>query len=155
MTWYNKALLYVVGIVILLVTMIFITATVKKRAVISSVTRARYAVYLSDETTVQTNYIPPNVAQAIADKIKASSSIRIVGKKSVCFAIIDLLDGDMQPIVHLGVLKYPLFQFDGIQSGFQVQLELRYDLVGTYGCSIPDYECREGEDLPALSEYVE
>ena len=140
MTRSNRTLVYVIGTLILFVAMIFINAMLKKRTVVSAMARTRYAVNLIDGTTAQTNHIPQDVAQIIADKLKESSSIRIFGKKSVCFGIINLHDGDMQPIGSIGVLKYPLFQFDGIQHSFQAQLDVQYNLVGALGFNIQENE---------------
>ena len=139
MTRKRKWVLYTSGVICLLAAMVAIKAVAQKRTVAALVTRARYAVNLVDATTSQTNQIPQCVAQKIATRIKDSSSSRIMGKKSVCYGIVNLYDSDWKPILSLSVLKYPLFQFDGIQKSIQAQLELKYDLVAALGFRLHGY----------------
>lgn len=142
MTRCSKVLLYIINTVVLLVAIISINLVVKKSRVASMVERARYAVKSTGDLVVQTNRISRSVSLALADRVRNDSAIKAIGKKSVCFGGISLLDEDMQPIVRLSILRYPLFQFDGVQHDFQVQIELEYDLVGAYGFTMPDYESR-------------
>lgn len=139
MTRFCKLSLYVVGITCLLVVIVTIRTTTQKRIVSALVAQARYAVKRISDTKFQTNQIPPSVAIELSDIIRKSSSSKIMGKKSVCFGIINLLDSDMKPIVYLGVLEFPLFQFDGIEINFQSQLELQYDLAGALGFKLHGY----------------
>ena len=142
MTRRSKVSLYIINTVVLLVAIISINLVVKKHRVASMVERARYAVKSTGDLIVQTNRISRSVSLALADRVRNDSAIKAIGKKSVCFGGISLLDEDMQPIVRLSILRYPLFQFNGVQHDFQVQIELEYDLVGAYGFKMPDYECR-------------
>ena len=140
MTRRGKVTLYIINTVVLLVAIISINLVVKKHRIASMVERARYAVKRTGDSTFQTNLVSRSVAITLADRIRNDSAIKAIGKKSVCFGIINLLDDDMQPIVCIGVLKYPLFQFDGIQHSFQAQLDIQYDLVEALGFKMQEYE---------------
>jgi len=139
MTKRNKSLFCVAGIACLLTAIIFTNTAMKKQSVISSMARARYAVNIINGTASQTNQIPQSLALELANKIEEGSSVMIFEEKSVCFGIILLFDDNMEPIVRLGVLNYPLFQFNGVQQESQTQLEIQCDLVGTLGFSLQGY----------------
>ena len=140
-------MLYANGSICLLAAMVAIKAVAQKNTVAALVARTRYAVNLVDATTLQTNQIPQCVAQKIATRIKERSSSRIVGKKSVCYGIVNMYDSDWNPILSLSVLKYPLYQFDGIQNTFQTQLELKYDLVDALGFRLHGYNPSSQNDF--------
>ena len=108
--------------------------TIKKRTIASLVERAQYAVYVN-ATTSCTNHVPRDIALNLADKIRETSSMRLIYHiKSVGFGSIYLIDGDMKPLVRIGVFRYPIFEFN------RKQFDLQYDLVGALGFSIPDYK---------------
>ncbi|MBR4654767.1 MAG: hypothetical protein IKO72_15535 [Kiritimatiellae bacterium] len=102
--------------------------------------RARYAVVNS-----RTNQVPRSVALELAEKVRKGSSIRISQKKSVSYGSIFLLDSNMKPIARVGVLKYPLFQVNDIQSEHRIQFELQFDLVKAYGFSMRGYNALKHE----------
>lgn len=139
MTKRNKSLFCVAGIVCLLTAIIFTNTTMKKQSIISSVARARYAVNIINETTSQTNQIPQSLALELADKIEEDSSVMVFEEKSVDFGTIILLDSNMEPIAHVWVLKYPLFQFIGVEPKFRAQLKLQHDLAGALGFTLQGY----------------
>ena len=140
MTKRNKSLFCVAGIVCLLTAIIFTNTTMKKQSIISSVARARYAVNIINETTSQTNQIPQSLALELADKIEEDSSVMVFEEKSVDFGTIILLDSNMEPIAHVWVLKYPLFQFIGVEPKFRAQLKLQHDLAGALGFTLQGYD---------------
>lgn len=133
MTKHKSVGLIIVGIVSLLVATISIYVTSKRRTVASLIAQTRYAIFF-DGTVVCTNHIPQNVALELADKVLKHSSVKILGKKSIDYGGVYLLDGYKKPILSIDILEYPLFEIDG------KQFELHYDLVGTCGFSIPEYE---------------
>ena len=45
-----------------------------------------------------------------------------------------LLDENLNPVAQIGILKFPLFTFNG------TQMKLNLDLVSAYGFSIQGYE---------------
>ncbi len=139
MTKRNKSLFCVVGIACLLTAIIFTYTAMKKQSVISSMARARYAVNIINETTSQTNQIPQSLALELADKIEEDSSVMVFEEKSVDFGTIILLDSNMEPIAHVWVLKYPLFQFIGVEPKFRAQLKLQHDLAGALGFTLQGY----------------
>ena len=128
MTRFSKSTLYFTVAICLLVVMISLYTATKRRTVASLMKCTRYAVVAS-----RTNQVPQSVALELADKVQKCSSIRINQKKSVSYGSIFLLDGNMTPIARVGVLKYPLFQIDDLQSEYRVQIELQFDLVKAYG----------------------
>ncbi len=139
MTKRNKSLFCVAGIACLLTAIIFTNTTMKKQSIISSVARARYAVNIINETTSQTNQIPQSLALELADKIEEDSSVMVFEEKSVDFGTIILLDSNMEPIAHVWVLKYPLFQFIGVEPKFRAQLKIQHDLAGALGFTLQGY----------------
>lgn len=139
MTKRNKSIFCVVGIACLLTAIIFTNIAMKKRSVILSLARARYAVNIVNGTESQTNQIPQILALELANKIEEGSSIMVFEEKSVGFGTILLLDSNMETIAHLWVLKFPLFQFIGEKRKFRTQLKLQYDLVGVLGFTLQDY----------------
>lgn len=140
MTRFSKSTLYFTVVIFLLVAMISLYTATKKRTVASLMEHARYAVVNS-----RTNQVPQSVALELADKVKKCSSIRINQKKSVSYGSIFLLDGNMTPIARVGVLKYPLFQVDDLQSEYRVQFELQFDLVKACGFSMRGYNTLKQE----------
>lgn len=139
MTKRNKSLFCVAGIACLLTAIIFTNTTMKKQSIISSVARARYAVNIINETTSHTNQFPQSLALELADKIEDDSSVMVFEEKSVDFGTIILLDSNMEPIAHVWVLKYPLFQFIGVEPKFRAQLKLQHDLAGALGFTLQGY----------------
>lgn len=139
MTRFNKFALYVVGITCLLVTMITIKKVAQKRAVAALIGRARYAVKRINDTMSQTNQVSPHLAIELSDEIRKHSAIRIIGKKSVDYGGIILLDEDRKAMTRIGVLEFPLFQFYDIQQESQTQIELQYDLAGALGFKLHGY----------------
>ena len=130
----NKPVLCFLGIACFIVTIVSMYVTIKKRTIASLVERAQYAVYVN-ATTSCTNHVPRDVALNLADKIRETSSMRLIYHiKSVGFGSIYLIDGDMKPLVRIGVFRYPIFEFN------RKQFDLQYDLVGALGFSIPDYK---------------
>ena len=139
MTKRNKSIFCVVGIACLLTAIIFTNIAMKKRSVILSLARTRYAVNIVNGMESQTNQIPQILALELANKIEEGSSIMVFEEKSVGFGTILLLDSSMETIAHLWVLKFPLFQFIGEKRKFRTQLKLQYDLVGVLGFTLQDY----------------
>ena len=139
MTRFYKQVLYVVSITCVLVAMITIKVVIQKRTLASLVARARYAVKRISDKTSQTNQIPPSVALELSDEIREHSAIRIIGKKSVDYGGIILLDEDRKAMTRVGVLEYPLFQFDDIQRESRTQIEIQYDLVGALRFKLHGY----------------
>lgn len=133
MTRHKSALLIIVGIVSLLAATISIYVTSKRRSVASLIARTRYAIFF-DGAMACTNPIPQNIALELANKVLEHSSVKILGKKSIDYGGVYLLDGYKKPILNIDILEYPLFEMDG------KQIELHYDLVGACGFSIPEYE---------------
>ncbi len=140
MTRFSKTTLCFTVAICLLVAMISLYTATKKRTVASLMERARYAVVNS-----RTNQVPRSVALELAEKVRKCSSIRISQKKSVSYGSISLLDSNMKPIVRVGVLKYPLFQVNDIQSEHRIQFELQFDLVSAYGFSMRGYNALKHE----------
>ena len=134
----NKPILCIVGVMCLFTALILFYGISRKQAVASLMGNARYVVEMSGEAVAQTNHIPDGVARELADKIKEDASIRMVGRKSVCYGRFFLLDNDMKQLAVVTILKYPLLQFDATQLDFQVQLEFRHDLVGALGLNKED-----------------
>ena len=139
MTKRNKSIFCVVGIACLLTAIIFTNIAMKKRSVILSLARARYAVNIVNGTESQTNQIPQILALELANKIEEGSSIMVFDEKSVDFGTIHLLDSNMETIAHIWVLKYPLFQFIGVKQKFRAQLKLKHDLAGALGFTLQGY----------------
>jgi len=139
MTRHKSAVLIIVGIVSFLVVTITIYVTSKKRYIASLIAQTRYAIFF-DDTMACTNHIPQNVALEFADKVLKHSSVKILGRKSIDYGGVYLLDGCMNPILCIDVLEYPLFEFDG------KQFELQYDLVGALGFDIREYKPEKGRN---------
>lgn len=142
----SKSVLYIVGIAFLLAVSIVFFIASRKQTTASLVSQARYAVIISEDTVVQTNQIPDTVAIELAKRIMDESRIRVVGRKSVCFGRVSLLDKDMEQLAFVTVLKYPLLQFDAAQLDFKTQLELHFDFLGALGLDKCGHE-REQKDL--------
>lgn len=105
----------------------------KRKSMAVIVSRAHYAV-LTNGDSVQRKKISAHVNEEVGNNIKAKASVKILGEKSVSYGKISLLDENLNPIAQIGILKFPLFTFNG------TQMKLNLDLVSAYGFSIQGYE---------------
>ena len=88
----------------------------------------------------QTNQISSDLAIELSDEIREHSTIRIIGKKSVDYGGIILLDEDRNAMIRIGFLEYPLLQFYDIKQDSRTQIELQYDLAGALGFKLHGYK---------------
>ena len=130
-----KRVFLAIGLFFLLFLSHVIWQECKRKSMAMIVSRAHYAV-LTNGDSVQKKIIPAQVNEKVGSNIKARASVMMFGEKSVSYGKISLLDENLNPVAQIGILKFPLFTFNG------TQMKLNLDLVGTYGFTIQGYEPR-------------
>ena len=141
MKFLGKGKIIVVGIIVGLIAARVFYGHVVKRKFISAISQAQYAVLRSCNSEQRTN-ITESVRKIIYDAIDGNMSLRVFDTKSVSYGAMFLLDGNMSPVARIGILRYPLFTFDG------TQIELHCDIAGAFGFSIKGYQCTDKLDAP-------
>ena len=131
----SKYYLFGVGIVGILALTIVSYKMIKRIKISEMVSHTRYVVLVDEESfKEQKKTVPLSLGQKIAERVKENTSVKVLGKKSVSYGKIFLLDEHLNPIARIGILEFPLFTFNG------TQIELNFDIVRAYGFSIKGYE---------------
>ena len=138
---FSKSKIIVAGIVVLLIAARVFYGCIVKNKFVSAIEQSRYVVFRSNNSEWRTN-VTESVRRKIRDAVDDSMVIKFFGEKSVSYGAMFLFDGNMSPVARIGVLRYPLFTFDG------TQIKLHCDIAGAFGFSIKGYQCT---DKPAPS----